>query len=345
MKLFSCPTCSNTVHFHNFQCVNCLQGIGYAVDGNTFACHAEGPDGTFGSADGHAGRYRRCTNADAAGCNWLVDSESASGFCIACQLNAVIPDLTIAENRRRWLECERAKRRLLYSLIRLGRAIPEDEVRFSFVGDVENPDGSIERQLTGYADGSITINVAEADPAAREEIRQTLNEPYRTLIGHFRHEIGHYYFDRLVRVGPMRTEFNALFGDAEKDYATALDIHYRDGAPAGWQDNFISAYASAHPLEDFAETAAHVFHMLDGIETARATGLQLSGPGQEDTPTPLVDSYGDGPNDAIIDDWCRLSVAVNEINRSLGIADLYPFVLTAPVRAKLDFVIRVLRGH
>ena len=48
--------------------------------------------------------------------------------------------------------------------------------------------------ITGHAQGLITIDIAEADDAERECHRQDMAEPYRTLLGHFRHEIGHHYW-------------------------------------------------------------------------------------------------------------------------------------------------------
>jgi hypothetical protein len=42
--------------------------------------------------------------------------------------------------------------------------------------------------------------------------------------------------------------------------------------------------------------------------------------------------------DRIIDSWLPLTFAVNSINRSMGIPDLYPFVLTPTVIVKLAFI-------
>src|SRR6202011_5238904 len=43
---------------------------------------------------------------------------------------------------------------------------------------------------------------------------------------------------------------------------------------ACWRPH-VTPYASAHPWEDFAETWAHYFHMVDTLETATAFGLRL----------------------------------------------------------------------
>jgi hypothetical protein len=91
------------------------------------------------------------------------------------------------------------------------------------------------------------------------------------LLGHFRHEVGHYFWDRLVATDPHQLEeFRVLFGDDRQDYGEALKRHYDEGAPANWQDTYISMYATMHPWEDFAETWAHYLHIVDTLETAGA---------------------------------------------------------------------------
>jgi hypothetical protein len=197
--------------------------------------------------------------------------------------------------------------------------------------------------MTGHAGGLITISLAEADDAVREKTRNVMHEPYRTLLGHFRHEVAHYYWDRLIgdrSEGPERESFRALFGDERADYSAALQRHYDNGPPADWPQHFVTAYASTHPWEDWAETWAHYFHMVDTLETAGAFGLRVrprvsKGAG-------LSTSIDFDPHDAgldrIIDAWLPLTFAVNSINRSMGIADLYPFVLAPPVIVKLAFI-------
>jgi hypothetical protein len=194
--------------------------------------------------------------------------------------------------------------------------------------------------MTGHAGGVITINLAEADDAERERRRHQMGEPYRTLLGHFRHEIGHYYWDRLIAGTPHLREFRRLFGDERKDYADALRKHYAHGAPADWRERFISAYASVHPWEDFAETFAHYFHMLDTLETAHVFGLAVS-PRLPQGPGAVFDFHPrDADTEQLVEAWVALTFAVNAINRSMGLHDLYPFVLNAPAVAKLAFVAR-----
>lgn len=235
---------------------------------------------------------------------------------------------------------EVAKRRLVYTLL---------ELRLPIVSKVEDVDKGLafdfiasspgaEPVLTGHDNGVITVNVAEADDAEREKRRCQLGEQYRTLLGHFRHEIGHYYWDRLLRDTPRLATFRSLFGDEREDYKNALNRLYQNGAPADWHNRFISAYASAHPWEDFAETWAHYFHMIDTLEIAAACGLSLR-PVRTDEPAlaPSGD-YPTGPFARIAGDWYPLTYTLNNLNRGLGLADPYPFILSTPVLEKLEFV-------
>ena len=195
--------------------------------------------------------------------------------------------------------------------------------------------------LTGHNDGVITINIAEADDAEREKRRLQLHEPYRTLLGHFRHEVGHYYWDRMIKDSDLLDSFRTLFGDERADYGQALQNHYAQGAPADWQQKFVSSYASSHPWEDWAETWAHYLHMVDTLETAAACGLSLR-PGRRDEPT-LKKSPIPWPDrgdsfDKMIDHWFALTYVLNNLNRGLGLSDGYPFVLSTPAIDKLHFV-------
>jgi hypothetical protein len=199
--------------------------------------------------------------------------------------------------------------------------------------------------FTGHSDGLITINVAEADDPFREKIRAQLGEAYRTVLGHFRHEIGHYYWDRLVKDSPWQRRFRDLFGDERADYQEALDRHYKEGAPADWNDHFVSQYASMHPWEDWAETWAHYLHMFDTLETAKVYGLRVkvskgdAGATVVDAEEVSVDDF-----DRMASDWVPLTVAFNSLNRSMGLRDLYPFVLTDKALTKLRFVHDVIRA-
>jgi hypothetical protein len=194
--------------------------------------------------------------------------------------------------------------------------------------------------VTGHANGLITISLAEADDAERERQRHRMAEPYRTLLGHFRHEIAHYYWSRLIAGSPRLQEFRGLFGDEREDYAAALQRHYANGPPADWPTHFVTAYASAHPWEDFAETWAHYFHMIDTLEIAHAFGLTVRprlSKGADMATRIDFDPYH-AEMDRIIEAWLPLTFAVNSINRSMGLPDLYPFVLAPTVIAKLTFV-------
>jgi hypothetical protein len=283
------------------------------------------------------GAYKKCSNyAEHGVCNWLVPGAEMSPLCQACRLNRVIPDLSSSENHRLWAEVEQAKRRLVYGLNRLKLPLSpksEDE-QFGLAFDIKaDTDG--ERVLTGHADGLITLNLGEADAATREKMRLDMKERYRTLLGHFRHEVGHYYFRLLVENGGPVEDFRRLFGDERADYSASLKAHYAktQGTP---NPAFISAYAEAHPWEDFAETFAHYLHMIDTLETAHHLGLSL---GRSAKPA-------DGSDlDALLTEWGNLAIALNMLNRSMGLADAYPFAITDAVRAKLAFVHRLVREH
>jgi hypothetical protein len=193
--------------------------------------------------------------------------------------------------------------------------------------------------MTGHASGLITLNLAEADDPERERQRKSMGEPYRTLLGHFRHEIAHYYWDRLV-AAPRIDEFRRLFGDEREDYEASLQRHYANGPAPDWPERFVTSYASSHPWEDFAETWAHYFHMIDTLETAFAFGMRLRpkvAKGADLSAAIDFDPYV-SEMDRIIDAWLPLTFAANSLNRSMGQPDLYPFVVPPPVIWKLTFI-------
>lgn len=332
MKRFSCPSCGTELHFANHVCLTCGTAVAYDPGQERFAALA--PD---------SGALA-CANREPAACNWLA-TDGTGGFCHACRHNRTIPDLAVAGNAARWAEMEQAKRYLFYSLLRWNlphptRAeAPDAGLAFDFLGDAEGPDGTIERVLTGHDSGVVTLNIAEADDSERVARREALGEPYRTLIGHMRHEIGHYYWDRLVRDRGGEDAFRAVFGDERADYAAALESHYRNGPRPDWQADCISSYAASHPWEDWAETWAHYLHIVDASETAHAFGLRL-----RDGTEIAQDPYLAAPFDEILADWVPMTVAVNALNRSMGQPDLYPFVLNAGVEAKLRFIHDLVRA-
>jgi hypothetical protein len=234
---------------------------------------------------------------------------------------------------------------MLYTPLRLGLPlIPKhgnghSGLAFEFLEDSRQ--GDAKRVLTGHDNGLITINIAEADDVHRETERTLQKEPYRTLLGHFRHEIGHYFWDVLISNNPKLEAFRELFGDERADYQKALDRHYGEAPPAGWEQSFISAYATMHPWEDWAESWAHYLHMVDALETAGSAGLALR-PKRSDEPRmqppldPLNPHYRDF--DSMIESWLSLTYVLNNLSRGLGLPDSYPFVLSAPAIHKLRFI-------
>ncbi|WP_066094898.1 zinc-binding metallopeptidase family protein [Xanthomonas massiliensis] len=361
--------CGRPVFFRNSRCLNCGSELGFdPVAGEVVVVDPQ-QDGTWRAATGdNPGRaYRRCANLDtAAACNWLLPQAPelmpkgpdgqplvARRLCVACAVNRTIPDLSDPARAAQWGRIELAKRRLVSALLAMGLPFrsrldedPAHGVVFDFLADVPGQP----RVLTGHADGVITLNVAEADDAVREKARAAMHEPYRTLLGHLRHEIGHYYWDLLVAGTPWLAPFRGLFGDERADYAQALQRHYDQGAPADWEQHFISAYASMHPWEDWAETWAHYLHIDDTIATANAYGLQLADTELEYRPFTAPALYDPDAPDAAhflecINDWVRLTGVLNELSRSMGVNDFYPFVMPAAVVAKLQFVHEVVQAQ
>lgn len=307
-------------------------------------------DGLWGIASREDGaRYRFCDNAVNGVCNWLLAAESPHPFCEACRHNRIVP-LTDARGLERWRRIGLAQRHLFYSLLRWNLPRPTreedpDGLVFDFLADEIDTNGNVvSPAMTGHEAGLISLRAAEADDEVRESVRVSMNEPYRSLLGHFRHETGHFYWARLVRDGAMLEEARRLFGDERADYAEALGRNYREGPPAGWQQHFISAYAGSHPAEDFAECWAHFFHIVDTLETARAFGLVTDPKGHEELEAAITfDPYRAPDAGCLVEAWIPLSVALNAIQRSMGQPDSYPFVLPPPVVEKLDFINRLVR--
>ncbi len=343
MRLFRCQNCGNALHFDNTLCVNCGHAVGYIQDRTEMT--ALEPDGVGWKALADPDRrYFYCRNVEYDVCNWLVTGEAPS-LCEACRRNRVVPDLNVPGNLQRWQKIELAKRYLFRSLLRWNLPMPDRAqdpkggLVFDLEGDVTLADGSVKKIQTGHEDGLITLNIAEADDAERESRRAQMGETYRTLIGHFRHEIGHYFWDRLVRDGGRLETFRALFGNEEQNYQEALKRHYEAGPPADWRERFISAYATTHPWEDFAETWAHYLHIVDALATARAYGIDVKGDfAEQEAPSLDVSPYDVRSCDLLLKAWVPLTIAINSVNRSMGQPDLYPFVLSSPVVEKLSFI-------
>ncbi|MGE4482888.1 zinc-binding metallopeptidase family protein [Acidocella sp.] len=348
MRLFTCHCCGQTVFFENASCERCGCGLGFSTQALKLLT-LERRAGQLVPVGGGPS-YRYCANARHAACNWLIPETSTDEFCAACKHNRTIPDLAAGENLSRWQAMETAKHRLFYTLMRLGLPMknlaedPAHGLAFDFLADPPGPGPQI---LTGHEEGLITINLTEADDAMRERFRTEMGEPYRTLLGHFRHEVGHYYWNMLVRDMSRLEECRAVFGDERLDYGTALQTHYEQGPPLDWAQTYISAYASAHPWEDFAESWAHYLHIVDTLETASAFGLRIH-PHKTDNEilhTDIdFDPHGVGNIEALVEAWLPLRFAMNSINRSMGLADMYPFVLSATVIRKLGFIQELVHG-
>jgi hypothetical protein len=350
MKVFHCGECQNLVFFENIRCVACGHKLAYLPDRQAIGALEPAGEGLWQplpqSATGPA--YRLCKNyTDNDVCNWAVLSDDASPYCRSCRLTAVIPDLSRPGHREAWCKLETAKRRLIYTLLSMGLPLagkveaPDEGLTFRFLAD---PPGG-PPVLTGHGDGVITVNIAEADDSVREKRRHLMHEGYRTLLGHFRHEVGHYYWDRLIRGGTWIDDFRQRFGDERADYDQSLKAHYKGGAPADWQERFVSAYASSHPWEDWAETWAHYLHVTDTLETALECGLSLR-PKRADEPAlrPAETAVGRRAQsfDRMIAGWFPLTYVLNNLNRGMGLPDGYPFVLSPAAVDKLRFVHEVV---
>jgi hypothetical protein len=341
MRVFHCDACDQLVFFENTRCVKSQHTLAFIPElGRMAALEPAGGELWRVPARGFAQRrFRLCDNYSREQvCNWALPAQDPQRLCVSCRLTQIIPNLSLAGERERWAKLEAAKRRLLYELMRLHCPITsraEDPERgLSYEFRAEEPGAPA--VLTGHSSGVITLNTAEADDAERERRRLQLHEPYRTLLGHFRHEIGHYYWQRLIAGGERLEAWRKLFGDERADYSAAIKNHYEHGPPADWQQRFVSAYATAHPWEDWAESWAHYLHMSDMLETAAACGLSLNPP-RRDEPA-LKRASSSGPFERLIESWFPLAYISNNLNRSMGLADAYPFVLSTPVIDKLRFV-------
>lgn len=377
MKTFNCSCDAQQVlFFESSQCIACERVVGlddafdkveaYELDEESGHYYKEGqPDVRYQKCDNHA-------NYDV--CNGMVNldtfepaADKDEVLCFACRFNEVIPNLSVVEHIPLWKKMEAAKRRALYTLKALPLPLsntaedPDGGLSFDFTTDRDVSDHFASRLenhkavFTGHSCGHITINLAEADDVARSQTRIAMGEQYRTLLGHFRHELGHYYFDKIVAGSPDKYALcKKYFGDDELSYKKAMDKHYKNGAPDNWQEDFISEYATMHPYEDWAETWAHYMHIMDTLETAQNFSITGSITGNEEEAEEVGDLYL--PQDtyffsaqtsitSILDAWVDFSVILNSLNRSMGMADAYPFVLTESVRTKLSFIHHVIHNR
>lgn len=354
MKLFECQNCGQRLYFGNTLCERCGHLLGYLAERTILSALTPAGGDTWCALATPGEYFRFCANADHGACNWLVPAASKDVFCRACGLNRMIPDLDSPRSLLLWRRLESAKHNLVYGLIRFGLPLSS---RFTDAGRglafdfLAGPDDSSFKALsqisTGHAAGVITIDIAEVDPAQRERIRQDMLETYRTPLGHFRHEIGHYYWERLVHEGARHQAFRAVFGDERQDYGLALASHYRNGPRANWQEQYVSSYAAAHPWEDFAESWAHYMHIVDTLETATSFGLRVRATAGRHPVLEMemdFDPYEHRDFDALMTAWYPLTYAVNCLNQSMGQPDLYPFVLAPAAVGKLRFVHGLIHG-
>ncbi|MGM0912911.1 MAG: zinc-binding metallopeptidase family protein [Pseudomonadota bacterium] len=269
-----------------------------------------------------------CVNREVIGCNWIAPRQGA--FCRSCAMTALAPDPSIPDAMPNWAQTEAAKRWVLDNLGRWNWFRPEDPGAppvFHMLAEGPTP------VAMGHAGGVVTISVAEADTVLRTTRREALEEPYRTMIGHMRHEISHMLWWRLSLREDFLEAFRAMFGDEREDYPSALQQYFHDGPPPGWQSSFLTSYASAHPHEDWAETAAHLLHLTDITDSFVAASLS-----SPELPSPNWDPYMEPDAERLIHVAASLVARVNHVNRSMGLSDLYPFVLSDAARQKLAFV-------
>ena len=341
MRAFACGNCRSLIFFENSVCITCKSPIGYHRPSAQLVV-LKRTDAGLRYVDETGVEYRTCANQRLAECNWLARVDSEDGLCECCELTRTRPDDDDTDALVAFARTEAAKRRLVFQLDWLGLPTttrdqdPDHGLAFDLLSSRRGP------ITTGHDSGLITIDLAEGDDAHREAMRVRLDEPYRTLLGHLRHEIGHWYWDVLIWDTAFYDRFQDLFGDEQADYAAALSAHY-DSSDEGWRTNFVSNYASAHPWEDWAETFAHYLHIRDTLQTSAAWGVQVSGPDLDLSvawdaqlsaqPTEEVDEF-----DELLRTWLPLTFALNAQNRSMGKDDLYPFVLAKPVVEKLRFV-------
>lgn len=308
VKRLACPVCGNEVFFDSLTCVRC--GSELALDVDELGLRVLDLD--------HASP---CVRRTTWACNWRAVGPNAP-FCRSC----VLVDAGGHDHDPAMVPFQSAQRRALYQLVQFGVSTEAgSDLRFAYRSSHAGDDVRI-----GHRNGEITLDLAEVDPAHREQVQATLGEQYRTPLGHIRHELGHYVWQELVALDPARLEaFREVFGDERIDYAEALARHYARTDDGSWYGTHASFYATAHPWEDFAESWAQVMHVHDVVETGASWGVVTA-------PADLKDAS------AWLSASITASVAANELARSMGMRDLYPFALTPGVRVKVEFCWQLL---
>ena len=332
MRDFNCPNCGQRLAFENSLCLSCGSRLGFSLDDMALLVIASGADSEHGGAV-DSSEYRLCANLHLAECNWLVEKGPVRKLCRSCALTRTRPGDDDTKALATFAAAEKSKRRLIVELYELKLPIVgrDEDPQYGLAFDLLSSEA--EKVLTGHHNGVITLDLAEGDDVHREQLRVAMDEPYRTLLGHFRHEIGHYFYFRLVDPShDDKQRFRELFGDPDADYQGALDRHYNEGPPPKWEQSYVSSYATMHPAEDWAETFAHYLHIRDTLDTAAAFGFALAGATFERR------MLGPSGFDTIIEMWLPLAWALNMVNRSMGKEDLYPFVLPPAVLEKMRLI-------
>src|SRR5271168_5417104 len=349
VRAFACPVCHGFVPFESRRCPNCLAELGLYVPSRTMVATWSGA----AVIDGQI--WIACTRAGSLGCNWLVPQEQElggqRGRCLADSLIRREPDTDDTVAVEKLVSTGIGLRRLICQLIDIGLPVdPFWRRNGGLAFDLLSSYSGGERVVIGHAGGVITIDLVESLDAYRESLRVRLGEPYRTMLGHFRHEVGHYYQNILVETGPGAARYldecRALFGDERADYQAEIARHYKFGAPKNWTESFISEYATMHPWQDFAECFAHYLHITDTINTVGEAGLILiADRARVAVPRDIVPlaSYADVPIEQLLYDWKWLALFFNRINTAMGKRPLYPFEIPPPVIRKLGFVHKVVR--
>ena len=322
------------VFFENTECLRCGVSLGFdpaALDLVKF------PDDHTGSEG-----FRRCGNQTVARCNWTIPAGDENPLCVSCRLTRTRPADSDGPALVGLADAEAAKRRMVFQILDIGLPLTSwaetaGGLGYDLLSSMERP------VVTGHEDGIITIDLAESDDPHREQVRQDMGEAYRTMLGHIRHETGHYYWEVLIEQATRLDRFRELFGDEQSDYGEAMNRHYAHGAPPGWGEDYVSAYATMHPWEDWAETFAHYLHIRDTLQTAAAFGMHIDAPEPELSADPK-EEVEDEPFARVLGEWLPLTYALNAVNRSMGRDDLYPFVLSPAVVTKLTWVHQTVRA-
>lgn len=344
MKYFACGYCKNQIFFEHTICPHCQHILGYSCADKEMLTFK--PDGDVWQSlhpDSNSKLFKPCFNyTQHRSCNWVLPADHTAIYCESCRLTHTIPDLSIPDNLIYWRRIEKAKRRFLYLAQQLNmmpypKRHDDDHLGLRFHFLMPSLDQPV---LTGHAQGSITLNASEADVVYRETTRIKMGENYRTLLGHFRHESGHYYFELIQALHPeLIDEFRHYFGDERQNYSQALKRHYENGPPDNWAETFVSSYASTHPWEDWAETWAHYLHMMDTLETAYYAGLVVRTDRNSLNNLELTENpIGAKDFEQLLQHWKTLTFNLNALNRSMGLDDAYPFTLTEAVLDKLRFI-------